>query len=217
MTDVTPETTRGLNRRTLLRNGLVVGLGMAAATIAVPAFAGVAQASSADIQLGWGWCSKCQALFFLAPASQMDRSNGVCPAGGQHGEATSDIYYLEYGWDDPPSNVQTEWNYCNKCAGLFWLPQIEDSVCPAGGNHSNILNKSVDTYNYGLYYGGESGNYEDNWLYCNYCRSLFYCYDPAGNSYQSGKCPGNVVLGVDFPHLGKPSYNYDVLTSGEST
>ena len=91
MTDVTPETTRAFNRRTLLRNGLVVGLGVAAATVAVPAFTGVAHATSVDSQLGWGWCSKCQALFFLAPASEMDRSNGVCPAGGQHGKNASDI------------------------------------------------------------------------------------------------------------------------------
>ena len=130
MTDVTPEATRGLNRRTLLRSGLVVGLGAAAATVGVPALTGVAQASG-DLQLGWGWCSKCQALFFLAPASDMDRSNGVCPAGGMHGQDTSDIYYMWYGWDAPPtSNSQIEWNYCHKCKGLFYLPEIQASACP---------------------------------------------------------------------------------------
>jgi hypothetical protein len=213
MTDVAPGTTRGLSRRALLRSGLVAGLGAAAVTVAVP---GVAQAATYNSQLGWGWCSKCQALFFLAPATDMNRSNGVCPAGGKHGQEASDIYWMYYAFDPIPNNFQNEWNWCNKCQGLFYLPYIQESACPAGGNHSNILNNELDSYNYGLYYGGVSG-YQPNWLYCNYCRSLFYCENPVANDYKAGICPGNVILGTDFFHYGYPSYNYDVVPSGGTT
>ena len=218
MTDVTPETTRGLSRRTLLRSGLVAGLGAAAATVAVPALTGVAQAATDNLQFGWGWCSKCQALFFLAPATDMNRSNGVCPAGGMHGQDASDIYVLDYDWDPLPDNIQNEWNYCNKCKGLFYSPYIEDSACPAGGKHSNILNNELDTYNYALAYDISDGrSAQPNWLYCHYCRSLFYCQNPVASNYQAGVCPGHVVIGADLPHYGNPSYNYYAPLSGGMT
>jgi hypothetical protein len=39
----------------------------------------------------------------------------------------------------PPVTVaQRGWNWCRKCQGLFWGPGIHFSVCPAGGNHSNV-------------------------------------------------------------------------------
>ena len=218
MPDVTPKTTHGLSRRTLLRNGMVVGLVAAAATVAVPALTGVAQATSADYQLGGGWCSKCSAMFFLAPASDMSRSNGVCPAGGKHGQDNSDIYYMWYNWDPQPSNVQDGWCYCFKCAGMFYGVATENNgACPDGGIHSPISsNGATASFDYGLYHGGESG-YQANWLYCDDCKILFYCSDPIGDNNQAGICPARDVLGHDLPHVGQPSYNYDVLSSGQMT
>jgi hypothetical protein len=213
MTDVTPEKTRGLGRRTLLRNGLIVGLGAAAATVAVPALTGVAQATSAQYQLGWGWCSKCSAMFFLAPAGGMNRTNGVCPTGGKHGYATSDIYYMWYNWNPQPSNVQQAWFYCYKCAGMFYQTASGNAgVCPDGGSHDLSNDNGAYSFAYGLYYGGESG-YQANWLYCDSCAILFYCNDPTGNNYQAGVCPAR----DHTAHLGHPSFNYDVLSSGQET
>lgn len=39
---------------------------------------------------------------------------------------------------------QSGWNFCDKCKGLFYGPEVSASVCPAGGNH----------------YGGGSDDYD---------------------------------------------------------
>lgn len=33
--------------------------------------------------------------------------------------------------------TQDHWNWCNKCQGLFYGPNIAQSNCPAGGTHDN--------------------------------------------------------------------------------
>jgi hypothetical protein len=49
MGDVTPQSNRGLNRRTVLKRGLLTGVGAAVASVALPTLTGVAQASQLTV------------------------------------------------------------------------------------------------------------------------------------------------------------------------
>src|SRR5262249_29461159 len=97
-------TSRGLSRRALIRNGLLVGFGAAAGVAALPELTGTAQAVNTDVtidiiitgagglysfQPDWWYCLKCYGLYH----SDNDTAGGVCPAGGKHQNNTS---YTQY-------------------------------------------------------------------------------------------------------------------------
>src|SRR5580698_196868 len=84
----------GLDRRTLLRTGLLAGFGAAAVggastLLAGPASAaqpaGVAPPGGSTQQFDWGWCNACAGLFF----AHNDPHAGTCPAPSPYG---ADVY-----------------------------------------------------------------------------------------------------------------------------
>ncbi|HVE57641.1 MAG TPA: hypothetical protein VNB22_12480 [Pyrinomonadaceae bacterium] len=62
---------------------------------------------------------------------------------------------------------QTNWCWCAKCEGIFYLGTEWLSFCPAGGAHDEAFAKdflySVNTENKGEY----------NWFRCDKCQGLF--------------------------------------------
>lgn len=184
MTNVTPEATPGLRRRTLLRNGLLTGLGAVVVGVASPTLTGTARAEGYQV---WAWCSKCQGLFY-GP----QQSASFCPAGGTHNGSGSYKYLIVF--DFPPSSgVQSNWRWCGKCRGLFFGPQQSASFCPAGGTHNGS-----GSYNYSLGYGDPPApGVQVNWRWCSKCGGLFY-----GAHQSSSFCPAGGT------HNGSSSYNY---------
>jgi hypothetical protein len=188
--------TTPLSRRKLLRNGLLTGLGAAAVGIVSPVFTGKAQAA-VNVQQNWYWCAKCTGLFYSADSYVA----GWCPAGGQHVgyNANVDSYPYDLYYNIPISELgplyQESWNWCNKCAGLFYGPQQSSSWCPAGGRHNG-----TGSFNYELAFGGAipAGYYhQDSWNWCRKCTGLFY-----GPQQSSSYCPAG------GQHDGSGSYNY---------
>jgi hypothetical protein len=140
-------------------------------------------------QSGWRHCGKCQGLFFGG------NRTSVCPARGAHTIAT-DItppknFTLWLKDDDP--GYQGNWQWCNKCQGLFfggepsgywsglagWFPST--GVCPAGGSHAYegsggyVLGPDLDQFR----------SFSAGWAWCNKCQGLFRYQ----NTLNSGTCP----------------------------
>jgi hypothetical protein len=71
---------------------------------------------------------------------------------------------------------QENWNFCNKCQGLFFAGNNTLGVCPKGGQHDNTGS--------GDYVLATSGGGQSDWNWCNKCQGLFF----AGNK-TLGVCP----------------------------
>jgi hypothetical protein len=195
MTDVTPETTRGLGRRALLRNGLIAGLGAAAATVAVPALAGVAEAAavtdhavppggiyavSFQAQQNWWWCVMCAALF----ASDSSGSpKGTCPAGySQHLSSITGSSSWEYEVpynNAAHTNLQPNWNWCSWCQTLWYAGPNNNGAdrCAANTINNKSGSHNPGTWNYDMLYGGwvAGGPFlQGSWAWCSKCGELFY-------------------------------------------
>ncbi|MEQ1546062.1 hypothetical protein [Methyloglobulus sp.] len=126
-----------------------------------------------EMQEGWRYCNKCQGLFFAPEDANV--SNSRCPSGGTHAPLTqsgSGNYSLFHNATADPSR-QDQWRWCNKCQGLFFGPQSEASVCPAGGTHTHpAISRSG---NYGLPHNvREDSSRQDQWRWCNKCQGLFF-------------------------------------------
>jgi hypothetical protein len=218
MANETSQELHELNRRAILRNGLLAGFGAAVVGIASPALTGSAQAariprsrtaplqpvsartSSPRVNLGasevtyleqidWAWCHKCRGLFY-GP----QQSSSWCPAGGQHNDSGSYNYGLLYDASGSQSGVQENWSWCNKCRGLFYGPQQSSSWCPAGGRHDGS-----GSYNYSLIDTALLGT-QGKWAWCNKCRGLFF-----GPQQSSSYCPAG------GQHNGSGSYDYFLI------
>jgi len=232
MTDAAPETTRGLSRRTLLRNGLVTGLGAAAATVAIPALTGVAEAVvldsatppgggstvSFDAQPNWWWCVLCHALF----ASDSNGSaNGVCPYGNanngytRHSSSLNGVsswqYNVPYG-NPAHTNLQSQWNWCNWCAVLWYSGSNNNGAdycaynTTVTGQGFTVGPHNPGTWNYDVPYGGWTGDgpfLQGNWMWCGQCGELWH-NDGSSPSF----CP--LALGAG-PHAAG-TRNYQLFT-----
>lgn len=180
----------GVNRRAILRTGLLAGIGAATLAIGSGALTGSARASadSEGYQI-WDHCSKCQGLFYGA-----QESSSICPASGTHNDSGSYQYQIFYDYPAAP-NLQSSWAWCDQCRGLFYGPDQSKSVCPAGGPHSK-----AGSYDYSLGYDDPaSSGVQINWNYCSQCRGLFY-----GPKQSISVCP----VGGQATHEGSGSYSY---------
>jgi hypothetical protein len=221
--DATPETSRGFSRRSLLRGGLVAGLGAAVATVAVPALTGVAKAGVSDFatppgggssvafntQLNWWWCSQCSALF---ASDSSGSSTGWCLGSTNtvgHSSSGSWEYEVPYG-NVSIADVQPKWNWCSACATLFFEPNVKNSQCAARETANGPLNHFVGTYNYNLPYGGWAAGepgLQAGWTWCNYCQQLWHSNPKGGN-----QCPRGLDYGVDIAHAVGSTWSYQLFT-----
>jgi hypothetical protein len=189
---------RGMNRRTLLRRGLLTGLGIATVVATSSALTGTARAGEGGMETGWRLCDFCEGSFY-GPTD----SNGVCPSpladGGQHWcSASSDQYWVYWGEEGALVGGQGSWRWCTNCQGLFYGPNVTHSRCPHGGNH--VIGSSYDYY---LINGVASySGYQDGWCWCGKCQGLYYKPDqsssccPAGGTHTPGG--GSYDYGLNY-------------------
>jgi hypothetical protein len=230
MTDETPQPTRGLARRTLLRNGLLTGVGAAVAAVALPGLTGVAQAATVQVlamdpfgevdqwsaQTQWWWCNACRGLFW----SNSGAPAGLCPASPSfpHDNSASGMYelpFLTYA-DAGVQDAQAGWRWCNQCQGLFWGSGLANSHCPG-----NVITPYVSSgphafgssTSYIVLMESEEGAFSEGtpplqtgWHWCNVCQGLFY--PPGGAAKNGGVCPVN----FSSPHTAGGTV-YQLFTS----
>jgi hypothetical protein len=216
-----------IGRRTVLRNGLLIGFGVTAAGATAASLAGTslaattapqAQASpdtAAPVQHDWAWCNACSGMFYT------NSSGGVCPAfvrGASDINPHADLDdYNSYNYGIyynavTTSSWQGNWWWCWLCQGLFHGNK-QDGKCPNTGGLGN--HDGTKSYPYVLYHGSGDSEGQPNWLWCSVCYGLFYAGSNAPNHINSttgGWCPVNNG-GVD-PHYGSGSWPYQVGWSG---
>jgi hypothetical protein len=213
MTDELRRLDDGFSRRSLLKRGLIVGLGAAGLTAASSALtAEVAHATESTdsaksgdgtlvaftSQLDWYYCGNCRNLYY-GPHNAV---NGFCTATGSPHVRYSTPPLTNYGVPDqaPSPNrssygsgtfVQNPWRYCSRCTCLFYGPGQSTSWCPrlvaaSGVNH--------DASGSGAYYlmnstgssawTGGSQNVQPGWRYCANCKSMYWGGAWAGSDCQ---------------------------------
>jgi hypothetical protein len=202
MTDETP-VIPALNRRMLLRGGLVAGAGLAIAGLGTVGLTGVAEAAvTFQTQFDWAYCANCASLWYTG-----NKTAGVCdyaveylnePRGG-HVKSPSFSYELRYnvsGSGGP--SYQAGWNWCSACQCLFYanVEYLSTNYCPAdlGEPHKfGGLAYSV------LYNDAVTGSSQAGWWWCGQCQGLFnsstgiggWCPSPLGGAHsaitESGK------------------------------
>ena len=182
-------TTHQVDRRNLLRTGLLVGLGIGVVGAASPLLTGralaepAAAAASGDQQSGWKWCVKCQGLFYGVDSAHVSASK--CPAGSSHSTSGSGTYIMFFlGSVIFLGDPQPGWKWCVRCQGLFYGPDsahVSASKCPAGGSHTNGATDYVM-----FAPGGQPG--QTGWKYCSKCQGAFFGVDSA--HVLASKCPG---------------------------
>jgi hypothetical protein len=68
------------------------------------------------------------------------------------------------------ANRQVDWRKCRKCKTLYFSPQIEASICPAGGLHEH---DSTD-FNYRLPHDVAGLAHQSDWRHCSNCKGIFF-------------------------------------------
>jgi hypothetical protein len=117
-------------------------------------------------QHSWASCSKCQGLHYAG----FPDFKGACPAGGQHEQAGSFAYEVEFDVPERP-NLQHGWASCPKCQGLHYagFPDFK-GVCPAGGQH-----EQTGSFAYAVPFGVPGGrDAQEGWASCPKCQGFFY-------------------------------------------
>ena len=165
--------TDGINRRSVLRGGLLIGAGVVTAGVASAALTVSAKAVSPHPN--WAFCSFCCALWYTA-----NGSNGSCPSSGggpqgptnaghqktpsycpatpywkgAHKAGGSFEYYLLVA-TKPSTNPQTGWYWCNQCQELF--SEQGEGFCPdpnLTSQYGNPAHSNKGSDNYGLAWNG---------------------------------------------------------------
>jgi hypothetical protein len=178
-----------LSRRGVIRLAGAAGLVAATGAVLTVAPASPAQAS----QNGWRWCRQCQGLWFAG-----NPTLGVCPARGTigHDYIFSGDYTLPKASDDNwGTGGQFGWDWCNRCAGL-WYGRNNTSACPAGGGHDG-------TGSGGYALDVNSGGGQANWRWCQQCQGLWF-----GGNGTAGVCPAPGTAYHSF--AGSGNYHLDV-------
>jgi len=140
-----------------------------------------------NTQEGWRWCARCEGMWFA-----LNRTEGVCPAGGSHTQERSLPYRLLMNYRE--SSGQGGWRWCRNCQGLFYGVPLATGVCPAGGQHDGAA--SAD---YTMIYSasGNAGFTQDNWRWCNKCQGMHFASDgvcPAGRAHDASISAPYVML-----------------------
>jgi hypothetical protein len=197
MVDMPSRSGREFDRRSLLRSGLLAGLGATALTVTAPGLTGVAQAAQSTVTLNgityqaqndWWWCRKCMGLFWSASGAP----NGTCQGdslatGTMHDPGGSSNYRLPH--DGPSQNnpktdawgIQAGWAWCNYCQLVYW--PVSGNFCPATADAHHRGSSTA----YDMLFGGWGGSTppQSGWRWCNFCQGFFWAH----GSQNAGLCP----------------------------
>jgi hypothetical protein len=182
----------GLERRSFLRGGLLLGAVTVGLTVASStAFTEIARAASPGVQENWYWCDACAMIFYSAS----DVSTGACLQGhdGKHNIGTTQ-YFFAYNEGAIAGAIQANWTWCDWCDVLFYGPDQATSGCPRAYGEGQYVKGfyphhtgSSTSYDVPLTTNPGSG-YQDGWDYCITCRSLYH-----GSGQPAGFCVGTLA------------------------
>ena len=98
---------------------------------------------------------------------------------------------------------QSEWRWCRRCQGFFFIGNKTLGFCPAGGahNYTGSGDYTMATSAKGQY----DSNCQPGWSWCNRCQGLFYS---GGDKFGFCPAPGG------GPHSNTGSEDYKLATSG---
>ena len=109
--------------------------------------------------------------------------------------------FQHWGGDDMS---QSEWRWCHKCQGMFFMGNATSGFCPAGDAH-----ESSGSGDYTLETDpGDPGQH--NWRWCNLCSGLFFAGFPT-----TGSCPAPKAGGHNWSGSGDYSVHYGPNPPGE--
>jgi hypothetical protein len=183
------------DRRSFLRNGLLVSAGVAALTVASVSEARPARASNPDPQGLWFWCKNCAQIFYDGTGNG---AAGGCPfnfpvSGGTalpHQAPDSPTLYA-LTWGDPTisGEIQEGWRYCTGCKALTWYAAKSVGYqCPTYGYHE-VGSTLYDVY---MEDPGNGLTYQAGWTYCGWCRDLYH-----GSGGEAGICMSSSWISWD--------------------
>jgi hypothetical protein len=212
-----------IDRRSLLRAGLLAGFGLTAVSGTSMSLAGTARAATAQPdsvtppggssqQFNWAWCDCCCGLFYT-----QNSNFGICPATGDNGASDVnphadilDYSSYDYGvfYNGSGTDWQPYWCWCSQCQGLFW--GIDDNhtvggICPYKKGVGAHVGTGSLPY---LMYHGSSSLGQTGWYWCQNCSGIFF----GGTSKTAGWCP--VYGGGKQHHDGSTSWTYQIASSG---
>jgi hypothetical protein len=105
------------------------------------------------VQIGWRWCGLCEALFWgSAVASTLCpwKVDNFVTSNQNHNLSSKTVYDMMFGgWVSSGVTLQSGWNYCTSCKGLFWGQGKDAGICEVStiGFHtvasSNVTNYQV--------------------------------------------------------------------------
>lgn len=193
------QSVNSVNRRTVLRGGLLVGAGIATAGVASAALTGTAKAAVANPQPNWMWCVNCAGMWTT------NSTGNACPGSltGLHVIGYSYMYSMYHDLGNTGGYPQGNWNMCYRCAGLFTTLHTP-GVCWGNSRGPHQSDNGLDYY---LYYSESGANWQPNWRWCGKCQLLYY---QGADGTQAGYCPD---LGLH--EEGGGSYNYAIYWNGK--
>ena len=103
------------------------------------------------LQDQWKHCRTCQGLAYNGQGVL-----GWCPGSGHHDHTGSKNYYLWHDSSDVPIYRQNGWQYCYKCAALFYGPGQSTSACGQSGKHSAPVSPNPRSFDYYIQYSTNS-------------------------------------------------------------
>jgi hypothetical protein len=201
----------GINRRNVLRGGLLAGAGMALIGVASTALTGTALASSS--QPNWAFCENCNGMWYTG-----NETSGVCPYFFEGHIKSPSYNYSIYNNLGGGTGSQGNWRWCTLCQGVFYTGH-SNGYCPGNNKGQSGHREGSGSFDYFLFYNQPIvSNPQSYWRWCGYCQGL---YQQGPNGTQNGNCPmyesplatanGNVY----GPHLeGAGSFNYNVNWNG---
>jgi hypothetical protein len=81
-------------------------------------------------QTGWSFCGKCKAMYY-----GVEQSASACPKGGTHGGPSANYMMFVNRVTVTGFSSQFNWQFCDKCKGMYYGPEQTSSRCPKGGTH----------------------------------------------------------------------------------
>jgi hypothetical protein len=145
----------------------------------------VQQSTGGTWQDKWGWCNKCQSLFFAGG------SGGRCNATGQ--AHTNDGGNYKLGSGETGFKGQEGWKWCNKCYCMCYSG-LNAGACAAGSGHD--FNGSSA---YRLHQEAHTSVSQTGWNWCSGCQVIFY-----GPHMSTSRCVGGKA------HNNNGSGNYHI-------
>jgi hypothetical protein len=151
----------------------------------------------------WRCCKKCGGMFWMGA-----RDTSRCPEDQLLHEPTDHPqsrfeFFLPYDLA-PDGEHQDRWQFCTRCAGMFWNGDFK-GVCPKGGPHDGQGFNFVLAHN-----PGRDPVNQDRWRFCTKCFGMVNTGHPdvfAG----VGPC---VVKNADHPYLPQGLAEFGVVLLG---